>query len=62
VRELRLTHEAVVAQTLQPDGFRRAMEHLLVATATTTAGTGGRPAELFRRGDSSAVPRRQATR
>jgi 8-oxo-dGTP diphosphatase len=47
--ELRLAHEAVAGRTLQRDAFRRSMEPQLVATGTTTTGTRGRPAELFRR-------------
>ena len=49
LRELRIAHEAVAGRALQRDTFRRAMEPRLVPTGTTTAGTRGRPAELFRR-------------
>ncbi|BBY44156.1 NUDIX hydrolase [Mycolicibacterium celeriflavum] len=49
LRELRIAHEAVAGHTLQRDTFRRAMEPHLEPTGTTTAGTRGRPAELFRR-------------
>lgn len=49
LRELRIAHEAVVGRALQRDTFRRAMEPHLVPTGATTAGTRGRPAELFRR-------------
>ncbi|MDH6244322.1 NUDIX domain-containing protein [Mycobacterium sp. OTB74] len=49
LRELRLVHEAIAGHPLQRDTFRRAMEAHLTATGTTTSGTRGRPAELFRR-------------
>jgi ADP-ribose pyrophosphatase YjhB (NUDIX family) len=49
LRELRLAHEAVAGHALQRDTFRRAMEEHVVPTGTMTAGTRGRPAELFRR-------------
>jgi 8-oxo-dGTP diphosphatase len=49
LRELRLAHEAVAGHALQRDTFRRAMEPHLAATGTSTTGTRGRPAELFRR-------------
>jgi ADP-ribose pyrophosphatase YjhB (NUDIX family) len=49
LRELRLVHEAVAGHALQKDTFRRRMEPLLVATGRMSAGTRGRPAELFRR-------------
>jgi ADP-ribose pyrophosphatase YjhB (NUDIX family) len=49
MRELRQTHEAVLARRLQKDTFRRAMESYLIATGTLTEGGLGRPAELFRR-------------
>lgn len=52
LRELRIAHEAVAGHALQRDTFRRAMEPHLVATGTTTTGTRGRPAELFRRLES----------
>lgn len=51
LRELRLAHEAIAGHPLQRDTFRRAMESQLVPTGTTTAGTRGRPAELFRRNE-----------
>jgi 8-oxo-dGTP diphosphatase len=49
LRELRLTHEAVAGTALQRDTFRRTMTDHLTPTGTPTAGTRGRPAELFRR-------------
>ncbi|MFZ0832515.1 MAG: NUDIX domain-containing protein [Mycobacterium sp.] len=49
VRELRLVHEAIAGRPLQRDTFRRTMEPHLVATGAMTAGSRGRPAELFRR-------------
>src|SRR6185312_1744997 len=49
MRELRLAHEAIASRELQRDTFRRTMEQHLVPTGTTTTGTRGRPAELFRR-------------
>jgi 8-oxo-dGTP diphosphatase len=58
LRELRLAHEAVAGQSLQRDAFRRTMEPHLVATGTTTTGTRGRPAELFRRRENTQPPRR----
>jgi 8-oxo-dGTP diphosphatase len=58
LRELRLAHEAVAGQELQRDAFRRTMEPQLVATSTTTTGTRGRPAELFRRREVVPPPRR----
>ena len=59
LRELRLTHEAVAGTALQRDWFRRTMERHLVPTSTTTTGTRGRPAELFRRCRSSHDSRRE---
>ncbi len=59
LRELRIAHEAVADHGLQRDTFRRAMEPHLVATGATTIGTRGRPAELFRRLESS-IERRKA--
>jgi ADP-ribose pyrophosphatase YjhB (NUDIX family) len=58
LRELRLAHEAVAGQPLQRDAFRRTMEPQLVATGTTTTGTRGRPAELFRRREDTQPLRR----
>lgn len=49
MRELRQTHEAVLARRLQKDTFRRAMEPYLIATGLMTEGGLGRPAEIFRR-------------
>jgi ADP-ribose pyrophosphatase YjhB (NUDIX family) len=57
LRALRLAHEAVAGHALQRDTFRRAMEPHLVPTGTTTAGTRGRPAELFRRLGSASAQR-----
>jgi 8-oxo-dGTP diphosphatase len=59
LRELRLVHEAVAGRPLQRDTFRRAMEPQLVATGNMTAGTRGRPAELFRRGRVAQPSRRR---
>jgi hypothetical protein len=59
LRELRLAHEAVAGRPLQRDTFRRAMEPQLVATGDMTAGTRGRPAELFRRGRITQPSRRR---
>jgi 8-oxo-dGTP diphosphatase len=58
LRELRLAHEAVAGQSLQRDAFRRTMEPQLVATGTTTTGTRGRPASLFRRREDTQPARR----
>jgi 8-oxo-dGTP diphosphatase len=58
LRELRLAHEAIAGLALQRDAFRRTMEPHLVATGTTTTGSRGRPAELFRRREDQASPRR----
>lgn len=49
LRELRRVHEAVAGEPLQRDTFRRAMEPHVIGTGTSTSGTRGRPAELFRR-------------
>lgn len=57
LRELRLAHEAVLGKSLQRDWFRRTMEPQLVATGTTTTGTRGRPAELYRRRKAVTSPR-----
>ncbi|MGH3968994.1 MAG: NrtR DNA-binding winged helix domain-containing protein, partial [Mycobacterium sp.] len=57
LRELRLAHEAVAGRALQRDWFRRTMEPQLVATGTTTLGTRGRPAQLFRRREVKQPPR-----
>ena len=59
LRDLRLAHEAVAGRPLQRDTFRRAMEPQLVATGSMTAGTRGRPAELFRRGRVAQPSRRR---
>jgi 8-oxo-dGTP diphosphatase len=48
ILQLRLLHEAVVGRKFQRDTFRRLMEPQLAGTGKTTAGTRGRPAELFR--------------
>jgi 8-oxo-dGTP diphosphatase len=48
ILQLRLLHEAVVGRPFQRDTFRRLMEPQLAGTGKTTAGTRGRPAELFR--------------
>jgi 8-oxo-dGTP diphosphatase len=48
ILQLRLMHESVVGRKFQRDTFRRLMEPQLVGTGRTTAGTRGRPAELFR--------------
>jgi ADP-ribose pyrophosphatase YjhB (NUDIX family) len=56
LRELRLAHERC-RRPLQRDWFRRTMEPQLVATGRTTAGTRGRPAELFRRDDTALAHR-----
>jgi 8-oxo-dGTP diphosphatase len=48
ILQLRLLHEAVVGRPFQRDTFRRLMEPQLAGTGRTTAGTRGRPAELFR--------------
>ena len=61
LRELRIAHEAVAGRALQRDTFRRAMEPHLAPTGATTIGTRGRPAELFRRLETSSqrrTPRR----
>lgn len=50
VLDLRRVHEAVAGHPLQKDTFRRAMEPHLTRTGQASAGTRGRPAELFRRG------------
>jgi ADP-ribose pyrophosphatase YjhB (NUDIX family) len=49
VRELRQLHEAVLAEELQKDTFRRAMLPSLVATQSTESGSVGRPARRYRR-------------
>ncbi len=51
LRELRIAHEAIAAEPLQRDTFRRAMESHLVATGATSTSGRGRPAELFRRSE-----------
>jgi 8-oxo-dGTP diphosphatase len=48
ILQLRVLHESVVGRKFQRDTFRRLMEPQLVGTGKTTAGTRGRPAELFR--------------
>ena len=48
ILQLRVMHESVVGRKFQRDTFRRLMEPQLVGTGKTTAGTRGRPAELFR--------------
>lgn len=48
LRDLRLLHEAVAKRSLQRDTFRRLVEPHLAATGRCSAGTVGRPAELFR--------------
>jgi ADP-ribose pyrophosphatase YjhB (NUDIX family) len=48
--ELHRVHQAVAGRTLQRDGFRRLMKPLLRPTGHLVTRTGGRPAELFRRG------------
>ncbi|KUI17007.1 NUDIX hydrolase [Mycobacterium lehmannii] len=58
LRQLRIAHEAVLGYTLQRDTFRRAMESHLVPTGSTTVGTRGRPAELFRRRETESKRRR----
>ncbi|WP_417555675.1 NUDIX hydrolase [Microbacterium sp.] len=47
---LRTVHEAVLAEALVPDTFRRAMLPGLVATGELERSGRGRPAELYRRG------------
>ncbi len=47
--QLRELHEAVAGESLQRDGFRRAMEPLLESTGELTQGLRGRPATLLRR-------------
>lgn len=49
VRELRQLHEAVLAEELQKDTFRRAMLPHLAATPSTASGSVGRPARRYRR-------------
>lgn len=49
VLQLRHLHEAVAGQSLQRDTFRRLMEPHLIGTGQMSAGSRGRPAELFRR-------------
>ena len=49
ILDLRLLHEAVAGEPLQRDTFRRQMISQLTPTGEVTAGTRGRPAELFRR-------------
>ena len=46
--ELKRVHEAVLGEDFGRFAFRRAMKELVVGTDVVT-GTGGRPAELFRR-------------
>ena len=46
--ELKRVHEAVLGEEIDRFAFRRAMKELVVGTDVMT-GTGGRPAELFRR-------------
>jgi ADP-ribose pyrophosphatase YjhB (NUDIX family) len=59
--QLRLLHEAVAGAKLDRDVFRREMKDKLVATGEMSAGTRGRPAELFRRRTKDA-PRRRTRR
>ncbi|TGD87449.1 NUDIX domain-containing protein [Mycolicibacterium sp. CH28] len=51
--ELHRVHQAVAGRPLQRDRFRRLMKPLLRPTGHLVTGTGGRPAELFRRESSS---------
>jgi len=55
LRELRRVHEAVAGRALQPDTFRRHLEHAVTGTGRPAEGVVGRPAELFIR---TAAPRR----
>jgi 8-oxo-dGTP diphosphatase len=59
LHELRLTHESIACHPLQRDKFRRTMEPQLIPTGTPTAGTRGRPAELFRRREVPEPRRRR---
>jgi 8-oxo-dGTP diphosphatase len=54
LRRLRLLHEAVLGEGLHPDNFRRLVLDQLHDTGTTTAGTVGRPAALYRRRTAAA--------
>jgi 8-oxo-dGTP diphosphatase len=55
MRELRHLHAAVAGvEHLKPDSFRRLMEPQLQDTGTTTAGSVGRPAALYRRKSKSS--------
>jgi ADP-ribose pyrophosphatase YjhB (NUDIX family) len=49
MRELRLVHDRIAGQQLDRDWFRRVMKAHLEPTGRLSAGTRGRPAELFRR-------------
>ncbi len=49
LRELRLTHEAVLGRALPPDTFRRTMQEALAETGRRSQGRRGKPATLYRR-------------
>jgi 8-oxo-dGTP diphosphatase len=49
IRQLRALHEIVVAETFNPDTFRRTMLPTLSATGQWRKGTRGKPAELYLR-------------
>jgi ADP-ribose pyrophosphatase YjhB (NUDIX family) len=51
MRELRMVHDRIAGGGLDRDWFRRVMRAHLEPTGTMSAGTRGRPAELFRRRD-----------
>lgn len=58
VNELRRVHEAVWGITLDPRNFHRKVTgapDFLVATGETTTRDGGRPAQLFRRGQATVI-------
>ncbi len=48
LRSLRRLHDSVASERLQPDVFRRRVKVALASTGTTTRGSVGWPAELFR--------------
>jgi 8-oxo-dGTP diphosphatase len=55
MRELRAVHESIAGERLQPDSFRRSMLAQLTATGEYARAGRGRPAELYRRGESGAL-------
>lgn len=62
LRELRRVHEAVAGHALQPDTFRRHLEHAVVGTGKPAEGVVGRPAELFTRASAEQRGRPRAQR